>query len=262
MTKDQLLAKGVKPDVADEILSSFGAGEDESPLLALNKALKGANEAESTLFKSEDGDEDDEDGDSDPEEGGKKKGKKGSDDDEDEEEAYMKKGEEYEDMEKEEKKMKKAHDSLDLDNAGGGVVEMADLTDFLGSMTNFARAMTKAVGNLRAENRTIKTQNAELYSLMHKASAVQALTAEALGQTLSQSTGRKGVNSIPAKEMAKAAVMHSDTTLVYQTLAKAMSAGDQKAGFILSAFESAGKRLDMLDGVSREYISTLLNKGE
>lgn len=249
MTKNQLLQKGISPDVADEILRSFNADAGDSPLLALNKALKGSKEAENELFKAEDSHEEP-DGDE-----GKGKGSEESDEDGDEE-AYMKKAE----KEKAEK-MSKARAELDLDNAAGGVVEMADLSAFLNATSEFSKVMCKAVGDLRSEIRTLKAQNAETYSLMAKAAAVQAVTAEAFGQSLGQSAGRKGVTTIPATDMAKAAAV-SDSTKVYQTLAKAMNAGDRQAGFILSAFESTGKRVDRLDATSKKYISELLSKGE
>ena len=249
MTKDQLLAKGISPEVADEIIADFSAGGNDSPLLALNKAVNGAKEVENELFKAEkhsEPDEDDKGGKSDDDEDDKEDGKKGDD-----EEAYMKK----------KKEMTKAREILDLDNAAGGVVEMADLGAFLEVTSNAFGSMCKAMNDLRTEIRTIKLQNAETYSLMSKAAAVQVVTSDTLEKAMGVPQGRRGVTTLPVVEMEKSSSM-SNESQVYATLTKAMKTGDQKAGFILSAFESTGKRLNALDNASRAYISQLLNKGE
>ena len=58
-TKDELLAKGIDPVVADEIIAGFSASGNDSPLLALQKAVekkgasKGSKEAEDLLLKAE-----------------------------------------------------------------------------------------------------------------------------------------------------------------------------------------------------------------
>lgn len=244
MTKEELMAKGLSPQAADEVIASFAGEKSGSPLLELNKALKG--DKEDSLFKAEDEDEDE----------GKKKS--GDDEDEDEDDDDLEKGET---LDEDEEDLEKAISVLSS-SGEGAVVEMADLSPFLRAFTKQNEKMCKAVSTLVAENKTIKAQNAELYGLMHKAASVQAATAEVLEKAMSVPTGRRGVTTVPVQDMQKASQSASDGKTVYSTLSKAMNTGDKRAGFILSAYESAGKRVEKLDQPSRDYISELIKKGE
>ena len=240
MNKEQLMAKGLSPEAADEVIASFAGADAGSPILELHKAVKKG--ASVDLFKAEEDDEDDE--------------KAGDGDEEDDDD--MEKGEA---IEEDEEDLEKA--ISDFNTSGeGAVVEMADLAPYLRATAKFNKSMLKAVSSLVAENKTIKAQNKELFELMHKAASVQVFTAEALEKAMSLPAGRKGVTTVPAQELAKAKAISSDAKGIYVTLEKAMTIGDKRAGFILSAFESVGKRVEKLDQSSRDYISELIKKGE
>ena len=81
MNKEQLMAKGLSPEAADEVIASFAGADAGSPILELHKAVKKG--ASVDLFKAEEDEEDDE-----------KAGDGDEDDDDD-----MEKGEEIEEDE-------------------------------------------------------------------------------------------------------------------------------------------------------------------
>ena len=257
LTKEQLLQKGISPAVADEILAAANNQEDSS-LLALQKALKGDDM--DSLFKAGEGN-----GGQDPDDNG--------DDDDDYDEEYMKKymkkfmvanksactkaakevglfGDE----------MKKAIDGIDM-NADGAIIEMADLSDYLDAQVKFNSKLTKAFDTLLERVEIIAEQNAAGYSLLHKASTLQADMAEGMGSFLNSPAGRKGVTTVDMGK-AKGVVTQNaaNTNAIYTVLFKAMQSGDEKADMVLSAFESAGKNINKLDKGKQAFIAQLMAK--
>ena len=126
--------------------------------------------------------------------------------------------------------------------------------------------MIKALVDLRAENKVIREELKETYSLMHKAAALQIETASSHEKVLGTPQGRKGATTLPVTEMEKAREAATiDAKKVWNTLAKAMKlpgTEGAKAGHVLSMFESAGQRIGALAIADREYISSLISKGE
>lgn len=240
MNKEQLMAKGLSPEAADEVIASFAGSTAGSPILELHKAIKKGGKADD-LFKAEEEEEDEE------------KAGDGDDDDDD-----MEKGE---DIDEDGEDLEKAISDINA-HGEGAVVEMTDLAPYLRATAKFNKSMLKAVSDLVAENRTIKAQNAELYDIMHKAASVQVLTAETLEKAMGAPAGRKGVTTVSSQILEKAKAVDTDAKTVYVTLEKAMLTGDRRAGLVLSAFESAGKQVGKLDKSSREYIAELIKKGE
>jgi hypothetical protein len=280
ITKEELLQKGIDPATADEILASMDRSND-SPLQALKKAMSGESE-EQTLFKAFEkpgDDEDDKEPDGDGDDYSKKYAKKhmkksddGDEDDEDDEgydEEYMKKymkkymkankalcKADAEEVGLFDKEMKKAIENMDMD-AEGAVVEMTDLAPFLDAQISFNSKMAKAISSLVNRIEVIAQQNAEGYSLLHKASAVQVEMAEIFAGISKTPMGRKG--AIVA-DMNKARVSQVDTKTVWNALAKAINSGDLKAGAIGSKFESSGKRFDFLTSEEQGYVKELIGK--
>lgn len=259
ITKKELLAKGIDPATADEILASMDR-ENDSPLANLRKAMNGENEMNS-LFKAEHSEPDgDEDGDGDGD---------GDEDDYDEEymkkymKKYMKANKELckadaEDVGLFDKEMKKAIENMDFD-AEGAVVEMTDLAPFLDSQLQFNSKMAKAIMSLAKGVELIIEQNAEGYSLLHKASAVQIETAEIISGISKTPNGRKGMIT---QDLVKARTVVGGVSpmAVWNVLAKAINNGDMKAGDIGSKFESSGRRFDFLNPEEQNYVKELIGK--
>lgn len=257
ITKEELLQKGIDASEADKIISALEAQtENSSPLEALNKALSDDPEMDS-LFKAKKGegdeDEDDEEKDEEYDEKFMKKMKKymkskGKDDDDDDDE---KGGKMFG------KEMKKAID--DISGADGGVVEMADLSPLLSSMVETVQTMAKAISGLERKIEVISGQNAESYSLLAKAAAVTAETAEIVSGIGNAPVGRKGA-LVQNMEKAVKTVQKVDSNAVWSTLVKALNSGDMKAGAIGSKFESSGKRFDFLNNEEQSYVKELMTK--
>ena len=260
LTKESLLSKGLSPEVADEILSAMSETKDDNSLTALRKALEPKDKT--GLFKAEkENEEDNESGKGEPDDEKK----------EDYDEKYMKKHmKKYmvenkkecrkaaDEAELYDKEMKKAIDSIDMD-ADGAVVEMADLSPVLEAIVNSNTAMLKAINTLVAQNERITDQNEKSFEILHKAAAVTAETADSISGYMGAPQGRKGVTT---GDMAKARATQSglDPKSVYRVLAKAMTAGDQKAAGILEVFESSGKRVNYLNAERQAYVADLLSK--
>lgn len=263
ITKEELLQKGISPEVADEIISSMADGgsdgDVDSPLDALAKALN--DDGQESLFKADKGDDDD-----DEDEDDKK------DDDEEYDEEYMKKHmkkymKENPSTSKKMMKevglmgdeMKKAIDDFDTD-AEGAVVEMTDLAPFLEAQKEFVDSMTKAVKFLAGQVAVIGQQQEKSFDLMKKAGAVSVETAKGIELFLGKSVGRKGVVTAPMKKAGELMLTADNKKLIYKTLMKATQAGDDTAGKIISVYESAGQNINALNGAQRKYINELLTK--
>ena len=256
LTKESLLSKGLSPEVADEILSAMD-GTDDNSLTALRKAL----EPKDGLFKAEEGEkEGDEEGDKEPD---------GDADDYDEKymkkhmKKYMKENKKAcrkaaDEAELYDKEMKKAIDSIDTE-ADGAVVEMADLSPVLDAIVETNAAMLKAINTLIDRTDIITGQNEKSFEILHKSAAVTAETADSITGYMGAPQGRKGATTGDmTKAQAQASTM--DPKAVYRVLAKAMTAGDQKAGTILEVFESSGKNLRYLNAERQAYVAELIKK--
>jgi len=255
-TKAELLEKGISDEVADEIIAAASEDEgSENSLQALEKAISEPETGE--LFKAK---------------GGKEKGEDEDEDDEDSDydESYMKKY--MKRYMKENKKacgkmakeagifsgnMEKAAE-IDMD-AEGAIVEMADLKPILEEQGEFNSRMAKAIETLAEQITYISDQQEKSFDLMQKAAAVQVETAKGMGEFMSVPQGRKGVTA--SVEMQKGVQYTPEMVKVaYTVLMKAVQNKDEKAGMIISAFESSGKRLDRLNSVQRQYINDLIQK--
>lgn len=258
MTKEELLQKGIDPEVADEIIAAFEETTDGNSLSALQKALD--DDGMDSLFKA-------------------KGGKEGEKEEEEEEEEdynaeYMKKHmKRYMKENKSacakaakesglfEEKLEKAMETFDT-SADGAIVEMADLLPILEHQKEFNSAMQKAVEFISGQVLLIASQNEKSFDLMQKAARVQVEQANSLGEFLSVPQGRKGViASMQKATPAIAAVTPEGNKLIYQTLMKAVQGGDKMAGQIISVFESNGHDASKLNEVSRKYINDLIQKG-
>jgi len=257
ITKEELLQKGIDASEADKIISALEAQvENSSPLEALNKALNEDSEMDS-LFKAakkgeDDGDDEDDDGEEYDEKFMKKHKKfmkklgKSDDGDEDDEKGGNMFG----------KEMKKAFDGIS--DAEGAVVDMADLTPVLDAMVETVQTMAKAISGLERKIEVISSQNSESYSLLAKAAAVTAETAEIVTGMGNAPVGRKG--ALVADMQKAKAVPSVDIKKVWETLAKAINTGDLKAGAIGSKFESSGKRFAFLSDEEQGYVKELMTK--
>lgn len=253
LTKEELLQKGISEDVADEIIAAAESdGSPENSLQALEKALN--NE---TLFKAKGGDDDE--GDEEEE---------GSDYDESYMKKYMKRymkenkaacGKMAKDVGIFGGEMKKAVESFDND-AEAAVIEMEDLKPILESQVEFNDAMSKAVEEISGAIELIRVRAEQSYDLMQKAAAVQVETAKSMDEFFSTPAGRKGVTASVTMQKAENPVSPEMVKTVYSTLMKATQKGDQKAGMILSAFESTGKNLKRLNDLQRQYINDLIQQ--
>jgi len=259
ITKEELLQKGIDPEKADMIIAALeGQKDDSSPLALLKAEMDGGSEMD-TLFKAKGEGKGDGDGDEDDDE---------SDYDEEYMKKYMKK---YMKANKKEassaakevglfgEKMEKAISDIPTD-AEGAVVEMADLSDFLDNQAVFNEKMTKAIEAIVDRIEVIANQNVENYSLLHKAAAVTAETAEIISGIGNMPQGRKGVVVADMEKAVKTAPVNVDSKVVYSVLMKAVASGDKVAGQIGSKFESAGKRFNLLAPKEQEYVNELIKK--
>ena len=258
ITKEELLQKGIDPEKADMIIAALeGQKDDSSPLALLKAEMSGGSEE--LLFKAKGEGKGDGDGDDD-------------DDDADYDEEYMKKYmKKYMKANKKEassaakevglfaEKMEKAINDIPSD-AEGAVVEMADLSEFLDSQALFNEKMAKAVEAIVDRIEIIANQNVENYSLLHKAAAVTAETAEIISGMGNTPQGRKGVVIADMEKAVKTAPAMVDAKIVYGVLSKAVASGDIVAGQIGSKFESAGKRFNALSQKEQEYVNELIKK--
>lgn len=258
ITKEELLQKGIDPEKADMIIAALeGQKDDSSPLALLKAEMSGGSEE--LLFKAKGEGKGDGDGDED-------------DDEADYDEEYMKKYmKKYMKANKKEassaakevglfaEKMEKAINDIPFD-AEGAVVEMADLSDFLDSQALFNEKMAKAVEAIVDRIEIIANQNVENYSLLHKAAAVTAETAEIISGIGNMPQGRKGVVVADMEKAVKTAPVNVDSKVVYSVLMKAVASGDKVAGQIGSKFESAGKRFNLLAPKEQEYVNELIKK--
>jgi hypothetical protein len=264
-TKEQLLAKGVTPQDADEIIASTAAGTIVSPIDDLAKALNQTDE--SVLVKAKGGE-----GHAEPDDDNK--GGKSDDDDDnkgyDEEymRKYMKKF--MKDNKKEcakaaeeaginEKELNKAIDDINR-SVNGAIVEMEDLNPFLQKQSEFNAGMLKALEFIGERIDLIAGQHAASFDLLTKAASVDLEIARSIDLVSAQPTGRKGVTAISA-DLAKANQPVNEV-LAYQTLMKAVHAKDRRAGEIVGLYESSGRKLAALSQKDREYINQLITEGK
>jgi hypothetical protein len=262
LTKEEMLQKGISEEEADQILSAFEPGSEEDPLQALNKAISGDSEEDlfTSLNKADDG------------EGEEEEGKEGYD------EEYMKKymkrymksnGKACTKMMKEvgliQDDMKKAIDDIDID-ADGAVVEMEDLKPFLDSQADFNASMVKAMNDLAGYIDVIVAQNDKSYDLMKKAASVTAIQAEGMGHFLGKSQGRSGV--VATQNLEKAGgldisnVSEEQNKTIHSTLMKAVKAGDEKAGTIISVFESVGHDANKMNPAQKKALNDIMMNQE
>jgi hypothetical protein len=257
ITKEELLQKGIDPAEADVIMAALENqnNENSSPLALLKAEMDGGSEMD-TLFKAKgemEGDTDNEDGDDDYDEAYMKR--------------YMKK---YMKANKKDAanaakevglfagEMKKAAENFPED-AEGAVVEMGELSDFFEKQIDFSEKMVKAIEAVVERIDVIEKQNLDNYSLLYKASAVTAETAEIISEIGNTPQGRKGVVVADMEKAAKS-VSGVDTKTVYSVLMKAITSGDKTAGDIGAKFESAGKNFNALNSGEQNYVKELINK--
>ena len=267
ITKEELLQKGIDPAEVDTIISALEAGQGEdSSLIALQKALGNEDKMDS-LFKAKGGKEkgeSDEDEDGDDEEYDEKfmkkhkkfmkklgKGEDGKDDkepDNDEDDKGMMFG-----------KMKKAIDDIDP-NAEGAIVEMAELSPTLNALVGTIQDMKKAISGLNRKIEVISEQNQASFSLMSKAAAVQVETAETISGIAKTPAGRKGVVIGDMAKATQVSGINASPKVIWNVLAKAINAGDMKAGDIGSKFESSGMNVNLLNAEEQKFVSELIAK--
>jgi hypothetical protein len=266
-TKEELLQKGLSEEDADKIITAFESNEDpENSIQLLEKAL---NEGDNStpgdspdvdpLLKAKKGKEDDDD----------------SGDDDDYNPEFMKKH--MKRYMKENKKscgkmakevgiygeeMKKAIDEMDT-NLDGAVVEMADLKPILEQQVAFNESLSKAVEELSGRVLSISTLGEKQFDVMQKAAQLQVDQAKSMETFLSQPAGKKGKTAISTEDMKKAKetlISPESTQYIYDVLMKATKDGDRNAGMIISAFESSGKNVNMLNPGQKKYINELITK--
>jgi len=258
LTKDELLAKGVSEEVADQVIAALQDGNaDDDSLQALQKALE--DPEMDSLFKAEKGGDDNKGGD--------------EDEDKDYNEEYMKRKRYM----KENKsacaktakevgifsdKMEKAIDDINVD-ADGVMMDMADLKPFLEAQKEFNGKLVKAIEDISSAVLVISAQNEKSFNVMKKAAGVTLTQAELLGEFMGKPAGRKGVVSVK-DEMRKASdiavISVEGSKAIYSVLMKATQNHDSTAGQILSALESLGKDAHRLNKVQRKYIDELIKK--
>ena len=256
MTKEELLQKGVSEEDADEIIQAFSQ-EDEDSLSALQKALE--DDPADDLMKAGKAKAEDDD-------------EKGDDDDYNEEymkkymKRYMKENRAsskkiMNDLEESGEDMKKAIDDFDVD-AEGAVIEMSDLKPILSDQSNFNSGMVKAISEINDQIFSITRKLDQTYDLMQKAAKVQVEQAKGVSEILSEPQGRKGVIATSDMQKAGESVSFSpeDGKVIYTSLMKAVREGDKNAGYVISAYESAGKNVNLLTPQHKQYIHELISK--
>ena len=260
-TKEELLQKGISEEVADEIIAAASDEGSENSLHALEKALNSTSE--DVLLKAD---------------GGKGKGEDEDDEggeDSDYDESYMRKYMKRYMMENKKAcgkmakeagifggEMKKAVEDLDM-NADGAVAEMVDLKPILEAQCADIAELAKAVKTLAEQVVYISDRQDQSYDIMTKAAAVQVETAKGMSEFLSVPQGRKGVTaSVDMQKATANNVTPEMTKMIYSTLMKAVTSGDRKAGEVISAFESSGKRVERLNSTQRQYINELMQEAK
>jgi len=261
MTKEELLAKGVSEEVADQVIAELdGTGDaDDDALLSLQKALDGGSVKTGSLFKAEDEDEDDEKEDDEDEDGEKEKDMK----------KYMKKymkenpegcknfmkqfGAKFGDASD---KMEKAADDLVLEQ--DNIVEMADIAPFVDSQREFNDTMLKAVEFLASRIEVVAKNSEQSFDLMQKAARVTLEQSKLIAADASTPVGRRGVITT---DMQKAVLLSPDSNKVaYEVLTKAQENRVPGAGEAMMVFESHGKNLASLNSEAKKFIADLIAK--
>lgn len=257
LTKDELLSKGISPEIADEIIAGFSDDTPDDSLQALQKAI--TDDPDMDILEKAGGN-------ADPE---KDEG------DEDYNEEYMKKymtrymkenkkacSEAAEKAGLFSEKMNKAVEELNLDTEGG-VIEMTDLKPFLGEITEVVDGLSKAIAVVADQVLTIADQNEKSYDLLKKAGKVTAEQAVAMSEFLSTPQGRKGVTADIKMQKAgdiQGTITPDQNKEIYRVLMKAVKEKDANAGIIISSFESAGHNANRLNPSHKKYIQELLQK--
>lgn len=252
MTKEELLQKGITEEELDQYVSSLSSdSQEEDPLQALQKALDGDPEMDTLLKAEKNEDDDKDDSDEGKEEYNEKFMKKMK--------RYMKeKGKIFKDMKDSEKDMKKAVEDLDLESEGA-VVEMEDLAPLLNILVPAIENMAKAIPELAERIEVVSAQTDKNYDLMQKAAKVTVEQSKSVNEFLNVPNGRKGVTE--STEMQKAQKTSIEQSkIIYDVLLKAVKEKDKDAGYIISAFESAGKDLNRLNQAQKTYIHQLIQK--
>jgi len=250
LTKEELLQKGVSEESADKIIKAYNSDTEENSLLELKKALNGENQEEKK--ENEENETDDYDK-------AKKYMKKYM-------KRYMKENPEYckkmmKKFSNSSEKLEKATENFDL-NSDGGVIEMIDLAPFLEAQTEFNQEMIKAVSGLSEKVENINENTNNSYDLMQKAAKVQIEQADSFNSFLSIPQGRKAKISNLNKGSNLETFSKEENSLIYQTLLKAVKNGDEKAGPLISAFESRGKNINNLNPVQKQALNQFIMKKE
>ena len=262
--KEELLKKGIDPDVVEEMVSLVESGRSGGAIEALQKALN--SNGQLSLFKADDDDDDDDvvepetdDGDDD-----------GDGDNYDE--SYMKKHMKkfmsenqkacktmIENFADKSEKLEKAISDMDT-SSDGAIVAMDDLTPILSAMGDTMEALAKAVHKIGDRLEEFSESQSETYDLLQKASAVTLAVAENSQKTFSQSQGRRGANAFEsmAKASVDAAKQPTGKSHIHSVLRKAIEGGDRTAGEIMSVFESTGMNLTVLKPEEKSYIAKLM----
>ncbi|MCK5610418.1 hypothetical protein KAR91_51575 [Candidatus Pacearchaeota archaeon] len=259
MTKEELLLKGISEEDADRIVAALDEGsEEESPLQSLQKALE-SDPAMDDLHKATGGDADsDEEDDKDYNPDYMKKYMK----------RYMKENKKscqkmMANVDESGEKMNKAIEDIDP-NYDGAVVEMTELKPFLDSMKDVVGTMTKAISELNGRVDVVSSQVGQSHDLMKKAAQLQVDQAESfkgVDKFLSGSQGTRGV--VATANMQKATPAdQSNRQVIHSALMKAVKAGDEKAGKVISVFESCGQDINRLGAVHKEYIVELIGEAK
>jgi uncharacterized protein YoxC len=256
VTKEELLLKGLSEKDADEIISSFSGGTtEENPLQALQKAIGDEDKpenGESDLAKAKPKDEEDEEDEGYNAEYMKKNMKR-----------YMKENKKacqkmMKDMDGAKEEMNKAIENIDPDS-DGVVVDMEELSPYLEAQSETIEQLSKAIHKINEQLDVIMAQGEQNYDLMKKAGRVHFDTAKKINQAMSKSSGRKGITA--DETMEKATNLKTEPQTCWDTLYKATKAGNQKAGEVISKFETAGRRINLLSSSDQEFIKNLMNGG-
>ncbi len=254
-TKEELLEKGVSPEVADEIIANFEDDSDDA-LSSLQKALDGDSEPNESLFKAEDEEEKKEEEDEEKEEKGDKK-------------EFMKKMKKYmKDNPAQCKKMMKEVGAMtekmskaveDVDDSDGILVEYSDGKEVFEAISSSISALSKAVEAVNERIDVLVTNSDRSYDVLVKEGRVLSEMAKATDLELSKTTGRKSA-SIADQKMVKAIDFPDGSPkVIHETLMKAIHNGDRNAGQIISSFEANGHDPKKLLPEQRMYINQLIN---
>lgn len=258
LTKEELLQKGVPEEAADEIISAFSEGNnDQDPIDALQKALVDDPDMDHLIKADKEGDMDKKDNEDEYDESYMKKYMK----------RYMKENKAsvqkmMKNLGAASENMNKAISDIDSDS-DCAVVEATDLAPYLESQTKFNGELVKAMSDFNDRVDIVSAKVEKAYDVLQKASKVIVEQSKGLNSFLSTPQGRKGSISADMKKAAQVDIKQiskEDNAFIYKTLMKATRNGDEKAGVIVSAFESMGHDAKKLNTAQKQYLQELLKK--